>query len=104
MLRIKICNEPIKDSCSCGSWLEHWEKHSKRPALFCSEEGCINTNLVGAFVQKTNDDKNRFLLPLCHTHNTSKEELEITSSTILIPLNKKNPCDERRLMSLFSFW
>ena len=41
---------------------------------FCSVDRCLNTNLVGAHVQKVGGDDNWFIIMLCDAHNKHKGE------------------------------
>jgi hypothetical protein len=38
-------------NCSCGSWKEHWKRHTGKPwPNTCSVYGCNNTPTLGAHV------------------------------------------------------
>lgn len=82
-------------SCSCGSWLEHWEKFSGTKATYCSVTTCYNkANLVGAHVQKQGDSK-WYICPLCNSHNQSDDDLVVPDGTILVSANKSETCERR---------
>ena len=69
-MRIKNINGTSDTTCTCGSWLKHWEKFSGQTTQFCTEVKCLNTDLVGAHVQKADDyDSKWYIIPLCNAHN-----------------------------------
>lgn len=72
-----------QNKCSCGSWLEHWKKFSGKSATMCSEKYCIEKDIVGAHVQKLNDNK-WYIIPLCQSHNLTNEEIEVVDSTVFV--------------------
>lgn len=81
--------------CKCGSWINHWKKHSKYNTTICSELNCTQTkNIVGAHVQKTNTDMSWYIIPLCDSHNKTKGELEISNGVCFISANKSETCDK----------
>lgn len=85
-MKIKNINGTSHNTCSCGSWLKHWEKFSGLTATYCNEVKCRNKDLVGAHIQKANStDNDWYILPLCNFHNQSSGELEVTDSYKLVP-------------------
>ena len=92
-MKIKNINGTSDTTCSCGSWLKHWEKFSGLSVTFCPVSTCVNKDLVGAHVQKANstDDK-WYIYPLCNSHNQSTGELEVPDGNKLVPANKKETC------------
>lgn len=94
-MRIKNINGTSDTTCSCGSWLQHWEKFSKQSALFCPVIHCLNKDLVGAHVQKANSNDDKwYIYPLCTSHNQSAGPLEVSNSYVLVPANKKETCEK----------
>jgi hypothetical protein len=91
-MKIKNINGTSQNTCTCGSWMKHWEKYSKTTTKYCSEKSCIGTDLVGAHVQKTTSDLKWYIIPLCKTHNASKDELEVVESTVFVSANKSETC------------
>jgi len=94
-MKVKNINGTSDNKCVCGSWIKHWEKHSGRTALYCSEKSCLQSSeLVGAHVQKTTSDMSWYIIPLCQEHNKSKIELEIADSTIFVSANRSQTCEK----------
>jgi hypothetical protein len=92
-MKIKNINGTSDTTCSCGSWLKHWEKFSGQTTEFCQANRCLNKNLVGAHVQKAvGSDSSWFIYPLCNAHNQYKGELEVSDNYKLVPANKKETC------------
>ena len=61
---------PSGSNCSCGSWLDHWNKFSGQPAAFlCPATMCVDKTEVGAHVQKEGDgSKPAYIIPVCKNH------------------------------------
>ena len=97
MPRIKNINGNPSIPCKCETWLKHWEKYTGKTAYYCSEEKCIEEDIVGAFVQKVNSsDTNRYIIPLCKFHYMSKAELDVVDT--LVSANQKETCEKIDLM------
>lgn len=93
-MRIGNVNGASGNTCTCGSWLKHWEKFSGKPILFCSEKSCTKTELVGAHVQKmTSNDW--YIIPLCQEYNKSKDDLEVVDSTVFVYANRSETCEKK---------
>ena len=94
MPSIKNINGTSDNKCNCENWVKHWEKYSKRSIKYCSAYGCMEeTNIVGAHVQKSDQtDSMWYIIPLCHTHNMSKEELRVSDGTVFISANVSKTC------------
>jgi hypothetical protein len=73
-MRIKNINGTAENRCSCGSWLNHWERFSRQVAYTCSVPGCKKSEIVGAHVQ-ISGDQNWYICPLCSSHNKQSDEL-----------------------------
>lgn len=93
MTLVKNINGTSDNICKCGSWLKHWEIFSGRKAVYCAENTCTKTVLLGAHVQKagSSDDK-WYIVPLCSMHNTSTSEIEV--NTILVSANRNETCEK----------
>lgn len=81
-------------SCSCGSWLDHWQKFSGAllPS-YCREKSCMEKPECGAHVQKDSVfDLKWYIIPLCNKHNTKTTEIEVMDSTIFVPANVSETC------------
>lgn len=97
-MKIRNINGTSDNDCSCGSWIAHWEKFSGQKAPeFCPEESCVNTELVGAHVQKGggNTDQKWYIYPLCQAHNKQQTgDLEVSGAYVLVLASKAETCDK----------
>ena len=92
-MKIKNINGTSDTTCSCGSWLKHWERFSKQTTAYCQADGCSKTDVVGAHVQRANgNDNNWYIYPLCNSHNMHTGELEVSNFYELVSANKKETC------------
>ena len=56
-------------TCVCGSWKDHWKKHSAQPwPQACSVVGCSMTPLLGGHVKHPAVSGNR-IAPMCDSCN-----------------------------------
>lgn len=95
MSKVKNINGTSDNNCKCGSWLNHWEKFSQKPAIFCSVKNCTQTSdLVGAHVQKATTDMKWYIIPLCKAHNSATGELEVSDTTVFVSANKAETCNK----------
>jgi len=63
-----------RSTCSCGSWIAHWEIYSGEKPNICSVEYCTSKGTEGAHVTRPkakNDDykTHSYIVPMCKTHN-----------------------------------
>jgi hypothetical protein len=94
-MKIKNINGTSDTTCSCGSWLKHWEKFSGQTTGYCQANVCIKTDVVGAHVQKADSFDNKwYIYPLCNGHNQHAGELEVSDSYKLVSANKKETCEK----------
>lgn len=92
MTFIKNINGTSDNTCSCGSWIKHWENFTKEKAIFCSAKYCSNFAKVGAHVQMANSGDNRwYIVPLCDKCNKAEIKLDI-GNTKLVSANKIETC------------
>jgi len=92
IIKVKNIKTTVKE-CSCGNWLNHWNNFNHKPSVFCSEIRCTQMfHLVGAHVQRIEDDENWYIIPLCSEHSKSKDELVINNFVKFIPANTKETC------------
>jgi hypothetical protein len=94
MTKIKNISSIPDNICSCGSNLEHWQNFSGEPVVYCSEYNCLRSgkDLIGAHVQKTTEENNYYIIPLCKMHSRAKRELDVTEHTIFVSANIKETC------------
>lgn len=100
LMRVKNINGTSDNTCKCGSWLQHWENYSgQKLPDYCPEVNCINKPAVGAHVQKDSyTDRDWYIIPLCHTHNSKAGETITVSDNIkLVSANVSKTCGK-------SFW
>lgn len=92
-MKVKNINGISNHSCSCGSWLKHWQRFSgaETPVQECAKEGCSRGADVGAHVRKDTNGE-WFIIPLCQNHNNRAEELDIDSSTSFASANIQATC------------
>ncbi len=94
-MKIKNINGTSQNTCSCGSWLKHWEKFSGQTVTYCPVEKCLNKDLVGAHVQKADSSDGKwYIFPLCKIHNQAMGELQVSDSYRLVSANKKETCEK----------
>jgi hypothetical protein len=80
------------ESCSCASWLAHWEKESGQKVTYCPVVNCLKTDLCGAHVRKVGDST-IYIYPLCSAHNQSALTLEVSDIYKLVPA-KVTTCEK----------
>ena len=97
-MKLKIIPSPSDPSCSCSSWLEHWENTSKWKALLCSEKYCRAYAAVGTPVQKIDGSgATHYTIPLCTVHNNMKgREIEVIDVIKLAPVGNFKTCGNGR--------
>lgn len=92
-MKVKNINGTSQNSCSCGSWLQHWRNYSGQQANICRAAGCSRSDLAGAHVQKdVNYDNNWYIVPFCTMHNRTSDTIELVAGTVLVSANKKATC------------
>ncbi|MBN1185700.1 MAG: hypothetical protein JXB49_25690 [Bacteroidales bacterium] len=96
MTTITNINGTSSTVCVCGSWLLHWQKFSKQSLpRYCPVEGCYQTDLVGAHVQRSYSlERKWFIIPLCRFHNASKIDLDVDDTIAFVPANKGETCEK----------
>jgi len=96
-VKIQNINGTSDTKCKCGSWLKHWENFSGQTIpSYCPVSGCLNTDLVGAHVQKGGGSKDQkwYIYPLCAAHNQHRGELEVSDLYRLVYANKQETCEK----------
>lgn len=84
-MKVKNINGTSKNTCYCGSWLQHWRNVSGQIATICRAKGCSNSVAVGAHVQKdVSYDSSWYIVPFCTTHNLMTGSIELVDGTNLV--------------------
>jgi hypothetical protein len=93
-IKARNINGTSSNTCTCGSWLEHWKKFSNGAISYCSEQGCAMVDLVGAHVMKADEnDKKWYIIPLCSYHNRQKgHDIDVVVTTEFVPADTKETC------------
>ena len=94
-MRVSNINGISDSACTCGSWLDHWEKFSGQSlTTFCPQVTCVQKPAVGAHVQKdASGDSGWYIVPLCKAHNGKKgQTLDISDNVILVSANVSETC------------
>ena len=94
-MRVNNINGISANTCTCGSWLNHWIKFSGQSVTrFCPQVTCVQRAEVGAHVQRANSgDSNWYIVPLCTAHNGKKgQSLDIGDSVNLVSANVSKTC------------
>ena len=74
--------------CSCGDWLEHWEKTYQTKATKCMHFHCNESFfLVSAPIyQVVDDQKTEWIIPLCRKHTHLKIAFHVPDKTKFAPI------------------
>jgi hypothetical protein len=96
-LEVKNKNVYTKISCTCSTYLCHWENYSGRKALVCSAFGCTETkDLVGAHVINCSETSGsrQYITPLCKSCNSSHNSdcFKLNASAILVAVSYRSKC------------
>jgi len=94
-MKVNNINGTSDNSCSCGSWLDHWKNYSRQSLpTYCPEKSCTKKPEVGAHVQKDSSyDKDWYIIPLCSEHNRqTRGSLEVGDSIALVSANTSQTC------------
>lgn len=97
-VKIKNTKGTSDRDCKCGSWIEHWENYSKKPASTCVVDGCSNKATVGAHIirpnAKSDDYKTHpYIVPMCSSHNGKHgEEFYSKENTTFVWANVAETC------------
>jgi hypothetical protein len=94
-MKVKNINGTRINSCTCGSWLKHWERYSDQSlSIFCAVLDCIQKPEVGSHVQKDGtDDDGWYIVPLCIAHNAQYGTSPYITETVqLVSANVDRTC------------
>ena len=79
-------------SCKCGSWKDHWIKHTgKEWPSTCSVEGCSANAELGAHLYNSGA-KGEWIAPLCTGCNNTNAEFTLKGGISLVPANQSETC------------
>lgn len=97
-MRISNINGTSGNSCTCGSWLDHWKKFSGQTAVYCPVVDCLGKDLVGAHVQSGDtSDRSWYIIPLCNRHNAEMGKSLLVSGVFkLAPANVSQTCARKQ--------
>jgi hypothetical protein len=90
-----IVETPDPSNCTCGSWLEHWNKFSDQAAqVHCPLLMCVDPAEVGAHVRKEGvADNSTYILPLCKRHAAQAGEIIVVNDYLpLVSANVTETC------------
>lgn len=93
-MKLKNINGTSDNSCRCGSWLDHWKKHSGQSVHICPVAYCLKKAEVGAHVQKhSSSDNSWYIVPLCKSHNAEKgKSVDVIGTVTLVSANVGQTC------------
>jgi hypothetical protein len=96
-MKLKI-EKPGDSTCSCGSWLNHWNAFSSQTmSALCPVLMCVEKNEVGAHVQKEGADKTLYILPLCQRHAAQAGEIITVNDYLpLVTTNVTETCAKEK--------
>lgn len=97
-----IIQTPDGSTCSCGTWLDHWNKFSGQAAsTLCPVMMCVEKTEVGAHVQREGQPaKGTFILPLCKNHSEKAGEVITVNDYLpLVSTNVNETCAKPQTQS-----
>ena len=74
----------------CKSWLDHWERKTRRTALICGATDCRKPAVVGGHVRVSGNPVSHYVVPLCKTCNERKDEFYVDKELVSFEC-EKNP-------------
>ena len=95
-LKVVNLNGSSDKSCSCGSWLKHWENYNskgQRVPYLCPSCGLAKVE-VGAHVRKYGSlDNDTYIVPLCKGCNNQSSSISLDiGDCALAPASRANTC------------
>ncbi len=95
MPTITSINGTSEATCSCGSWLKHWQNFSmQKIPFYCPANGCFQTDLFGAHIQKAYSlERKWYIIPLCSFHNSIKSDIDVSDTITFVSANKSETCE-----------
>lgn len=82
---------------NCGTWLDHLVRLSGKTPGNCSIEGCDKPATDGAHVlrplaRKDEYRNHSYILPMCHSHNMSTDQLIVKPGSTFVWANVSETC------------
>lgn len=90
-----IVQNPNGSTCSCGTWLDHWNKFSGQTVpVHCPLLMCVERAEIGAHVRKEGGaDNTTYILPLCKRHTSQPGETIVVNDYLkLVSANITETC------------
>jgi hypothetical protein len=90
-----IVQDPNGSTCSCGTWLDHYNKFSKQAAqVHCPLLMCVEKADIGGHVKKESGaDSTTYILPLCKRHASQPGEVIVVNDYLpLVPASVTETC------------
>ena len=83
-----------KESCPCGTWTDHWVKHSGKswPAS-CSVNGCAEAPTLGAHVSHP-DSSEPWIVPMCDSCNGIDGTFTLVGDLVLVEAKPMQRCGQ----------
>ncbi len=79
-------------TCSCGSWKDHWIKHSgKSWPSSCSVKGCTTKPTLGAHVSNSAVTGQK-IVPMCSSCNGREDTFDLKGGITLVDAKEKAGC------------
>ena len=96
-MKIKNINGISRNTCTCGSWLDHWKKFSHQSITYCAVNTCVQKDIVGALVQRDDPkDNGWYVIPLCKKHSDAKgQSLEVGVVYRIVTANVAETCGKQ---------
>lgn len=84
-----------REDDNCGSWLEHWKNITMlgNRAVICASAECNEIATDGSHVRHPSVP-GVWIVPLCHKHNCSSEDLTLKDGAVLVRANLSETCDD----------
>ena len=73
------------ETCSCPgckSWLDHWERKTRRTALICGATDCRKRAELGCHVRLSGNPVSRYVVPLCKNCSQRTDEFYVDKELV----------------------
>lgn len=90
---VKNVKGTSEKSCSCGTWIDHFKKHSGGRGTICYVTTCNDTDVVGAHVVKADgSDSTQYIVPLCQKHNKDTGVMDVALTSLDVRASELPGC------------